>query len=96
MRVMGRKSQFRTSSWVDCWPEGRTQGRSEKCQPHSGAGFLMRWSSGKYCTLPVATVSLPPLDHGSLRARAVSYSSLSPQCPAEFLALGGNAVCMNE
>lgn len=65
-------------------------------QAHSGAGFLTRRPSGKYCTLPVATVSHPPLDHGSLRARAVSYSSLSPQRPAEFLALGGNAMCMNE
>lgn len=63
------------------------------CQHSSGMGFLMRWSSG---TLPMAAVPLSPPDHGSLRARAMSYSSPSPQCPAEFLALGGNAVCMNE
>lgn len=45
----------------------------------------------------VATSPPPPLDHGFLRARTVSYSSLSSQCPAEFLALGGcYAVCMNE
>lgn len=90
------KSQFRTGSCVDRWPEGRTQSPSRMCQSSPGMGFLMRWSSGTYCTLPEAAVPHPPLDHGSLRARTVSYSSLSPQCPAKFLALGGNAVYMNE
>lgn len=49
-----------------------------------------------FCTLPSGNSPPPPLDHGSLRARAVSYSSASPRRPAEFLALGGYAVYMNE
>ena len=96
MQVIEWKSQFITSSCVDRWPEERTQSPSGMCQRHSGIGFLMRWSSGMYCTLLVATVFLPPPDRGFLRARAMSCSSLSPQRPAEFLALSGNAVCMNE